>query len=426
MQREVPWDWWAGDLAEAAVAPAGRPVLMWAIGVIREFFGENWLAENAASSGYVPFLNHRWLPLKNSRVVVRVLELAARIALVTASGTNPDVLHDARTIYASRDQAKTKFEHLCLTLEVAAFAVLAGWTASYEEPAASGRRPDLTLRRNAAACTVEVTALGLDREFRAIQRYSDALQGQLHGLEIRHHVDLTCRASEVLADMDLAAWLEKIGRACAQTASDGRPRTIEQGENQASVFPAGERPGKEVYSGPAVRSEVWRRVAVRIGQKAAQTAGGPAWLRIDDTGALFRLTDRSTQPLEYLLADLQFNAAIALDGAPHVRGIVLSGGVLRNPGNGRKETSWGQAGPEMLIAPGPSRRALADGPAAMSRLLPGGRMRLTFILPSPDPYLILPSGTGLEPGMWYHDEPTWLTRALQALGHPPLGQLIHS
>jgi len=66
-----------------------------------------------------------------------------------------------------------------------------------------------------------------------------------------------------------------------------------------------------------------------------------AWLRLDDTGTLFHLTDRSAQPMQGLLADLQLNVAAALAAAPHVRGIVLSSGVMVNPGNARDETAWG-------------------------------------------------------------------------------------
>jgi hypothetical protein len=201
-------------------------------------------------------------------------------------------------------------------------------------------------------------------------------------------------------------------------------RTITWRDSETGVFPAGRRPAGRIFSGPAVFGDIWRRVATRIGDKAEQTTGCPAWLRIDDTGALLRFTDRSAQPLHSLLADLQLNVAAALVDAPHVRGVILSGGMMINPGNARDETAWGRAGPATLITPGPPRDALAEGPAAMSRRLPGGRSRLTFILPSQHSRLVLPASIGLEPGLWYHDEPSWLSQALLALGHPPLDHLI--
>jgi hypothetical protein len=421
----MTWDWWAESADGTIVAPEGRRALTWAVRTIREFFGENWLAENAAQSGHVPLVDFPWWPLTNSRVIVRTLELAARIALVTAASADPELLREARTVHSTRELTKTKFQHLCLTLETAAFAALAGWSVSYEEAGPTGRRPDLTIRRHGATYAVEVTALGLDREFRAIDRYCDRLHALLRGLEHQHGVELACQADEVLPDTELTAWLDEIAQACQCTAADGNTRTASRRENRADVFAAGQRPAGQVFSGPTVISEVWSRVGTRIAEKGKQTAGRPAWLRIDDTGALLRLTDRSAQPLHMLLGDLQANANAALADAPHVRGIILSAGVMIAAGNGRDETAWGQGRPDMLIeAPGPPRQVLADGPAAMTRLLPGGRSRLTFILPSPHPHLILPAGTAPQPGLWYHHEPTWLSQALQALGQPPLGTIF--
>jgi hypothetical protein len=422
----MTWDWWAESIDDAIVGPDGRQVLTWAVNVIRRFFGENWLAENAARTGYVPLLNHLWWPLTNFRVIVRTLELAARIALVTAASADSDLVREAKTIYATRELTGTKFQHLCLSLETAAFAVMAGWTVSYEEAGKSGRRPDLTMRRNGVTYTVEVTALGLDREFRAIDRYCDRLHDLLRRLEREYGVELACHADEVLSDAELAAWLDEITQACECTAADGSARIIRRRENHADVFAAGQRPAGQIFSGPTVNTEVWRRVGTRIAEKAKQTIGSRAWLRIDDTGSLLRLTDRSAQPLHILLGDLQANASAALADTPHVRGIVLSGGAAINAGNSREESAWGQAESTMLIETARlSRHALADGPAAMRRLLPGGRSRLTFVLPSPHPQLILPAGTGLQPGLWYHHEPSWLTQALQALGHPPFGTMIN-
>jgi hypothetical protein len=306
------------------------------------------------------------------------------------------------------------------------FAATAGWSVSYEEPSDTGRRPDLTLRRHGISYSLEITALGLDREFRRIDQYCNKMHHLLRGLEVAHGVDIVCHCDEVLEEDELSSWIGRLDQASQRTAIDFHSRTVNLRQSHASVFPEGQRPTGATFTGPSVNGEVWRRVATRIADKAKQTIGNPAWLRIDDTGALFHLTDRSHQPLQGLLADLQHNASAALADSPHVRGIILSTGTMINPGNARDDTVCGQVGPQMLIAPGPPRHAIANGPAAMWRVLPGGRKRLTFVLPSPHSHVLLPSGAGLEPGLWYQEEPSWLTQALQFLGHPPLDRIVRT
>jgi hypothetical protein len=183
-------------------------------------------------------------------------------------------------------------------------------------------------------------------------------------------------------------------------------------------------PAGPIFTGPPIIGDVWQRVAIRIAEKAKQTVGAPSWLRIDDTGALFRLTDRSAQPLQDLLADLLYNVRLALTDAPHVRGVILTSGVTVDLGDVRERTTWANLAPTMLIAPGPPRQVLAEGPAAMIRRLPGGRTRMTFVLPGTSTELALPAGVSLEPGLWYHTEPSWLARALQFLGYAPIERLL--
>jgi hypothetical protein len=405
VEQALTWDGWARSLGDAPVSAEGRTTLRWAVEVIRRFFGETW-----------------W-PLVNFRTITRVLELAVRIALVAADDTGTGLSAEATAIYSNANTTATKFSHLCLTLETAAFAVLTGWAVSYEEPAASGRRPDLMLRRDGLSYAVEITLLSQDRAFRAADRYGDQIHHQMCTLEAQYGVELSCHAGQILADTDLAEWLEEVTLACQQTAADSAPRTIRQDDNEISIFAAGQRPDNKVFSGPLLTGDLWPRVARRITDKARQTAGCPAWLRIDDTGPLFQLTDRTRQPLPGLLDDLHANTSIALAHAPHVRGIILSTGALTSSGTPRTETAWTGSGSAMLTTSGPPGHALAAGPAALLRPLPGGRSRATFILPGPHPSLVLPAGTGLEPGLWYDDEPAWLTQALLFLGHAPLHRL---
>jgi hypothetical protein len=52
-------------------------------------------------------------------VLTRVIELAARIALVTEKSAGPDLVDEAKAVYANQDLTAAKFQHLCLTLETA-------------------------------------------------------------------------------------------------------------------------------------------------------------------------------------------------------------------------------------------------------------------------------------------------------------------
>src|SRR6266540_924090 len=362
------WEDWAGAPEYAPLTDAGQAVLAWAVDVVRDLFGETWLQDNAAASGHVPLLSHERWPLRNPRTIARLLELAARAALVRQQDAASVLLEQACKIHPNPESVAKSFSHLCLTLEAAAFAITDGWSVSYEQTLPSGRKPDLWLHRNGLDAVVEITVLSFDREFRAAQAWSDRLVRAFFALERRHQVELVRRAEEVLDDDATTQWLTDIEDGCQRTAADGRHRAVRRGGNTAEIFPQGERPGTHTIEGPPISGDLWTRVAARLAEKVKQTRGGPpTWLRIDDIGTMFHLTDWSASPL-----------------------------------------------PERL----------AHGPVAMRRPLPGYRQRLTFVLPTQHPHVLLPAGTGLEPGLWYDREPRWLDQALHTLGQPPLSALL--
>jgi hypothetical protein len=138
VESELTWTGWTEGIDNAPLTRDGSTTLAWAVDVVRGFFGENWLAENAAQTGFVPLLNDQWWPIYNKRAAIRVIELAARIALVTAAEGTSDLSREAKEIYPNRELVCSKFQHLSLTLETAAFATLAGWTVSYEQTTACG------------------------------------------------------------------------------------------------------------------------------------------------------------------------------------------------------------------------------------------------------------------------------------------------
>ncbi len=414
--------------ADAAVAPAGRPVLRWAVDVLRDLFGETWLADNATKSKTVPLLQLDWWPLSNPRAVIRILELAARVALVRQHGAARPLLEQARWVGPNRESVMGAFGHLCVALEVAAFAITSGWSVAYEQPLPSGRRPDLWLRRNGLEFLVELTITGFDREFRMLEGWKEKLRQAFFAIEARHNVDTTRRIDAVLDDKQTVQWLAEVDTAARLTAADGIPRTVRLKGAVAEVLPEGQRPTSTVSTGPAQFHDVWGRVAVRLEEKAKQTRGGPpAWLRIDDVGAMFKLSDWSAAPLPDRLAQLAHNVGVALSDAPHVRGVILSDGDQSAATGAAGETAWSDSGDPTtrMSHGGPRRSQLGGGPAAMRRILPGPRQRLTFVVPTEHPQVLLPAGVDLEPGLWYENEPTWLDGALRELGHPALQTIMN-
>lgn len=133
---------------------------------------------------------------------------------------------------------------------------------------------------------VEVTALTFDREFRSTEIWTDGVFAALRGLEFDHHVQSASCLDGILDELATRQLLDDAAAAARLTARDGVQRTVQVGSNSVEIAPEGQLPVPASH-GPIQVQDVWRRVATRLEQKAKQTLGGPpAWLRLDDVGAL--------------------------------------------------------------------------------------------------------------------------------------------
>jgi hypothetical protein len=105
--------------------------------------------------------------------------------------------------------------------------------------------------------------------------------------------------------------------------------------------------------------------------------------------------------------------------------VILTGGLQYAATGAVGETVWQTSG-RLFAVPdqAPRRHQLAEGPVGLRRILPANRQRLSFVIPTCHDHILLPPGTGLEPGLWYDDESEWLDPALRQLGHPKLGTVI--
>jgi len=401
------WADWAGDVARAAVVPEGQDLVRWAIDVVRDFYGDQWLARHALMRA-IPVISLRDWPLSSPLALVRLIERAARIA-VAPPLVRERLAEGPNGIRGSRGDAP--FHHLDVVLEVVGLALRDGWSVAAEVEAADGRYPDLRVTKGTMSYSIEVTRQGLDREFLRLDRQSSLLHGRLAAIELTQSVESVVGVVRELTDEELWCFLAEVERASAATAADGTSRTVDLGYAFVTTYPRGGRPElASIFEGPLLGGDMWRRFARRLREKAARTSGaGRTWLRIDEVGGLFSLTPAGQMPLDQQLALVSANIRSELGDYPHICGVVLGHGA---------EPDWHPNRPQPTIED-------ASGAVALERRLPGGRRRRSFAVPvGTDSRVVVPDHLALQPADWYRSESGWLAWALNLLGKPSVTRLV--
>jgi hypothetical protein len=248
------------------------------------------------------------------------------------------------------------------------------------------------------------------------ERFSDDLSSISFATESRFKVVTHTEASAVVRESEVAEWQSELERSAALVEADGVSREIEVNGVGTRIVPEGTTTGR-TYEGPLIAEDAWRRLAVRLLEKAEQTSGGPhAWIRIDEVGGLILMTSmRYLQPHQQLQA-LRHNLEITLEPFPHIDGVVI--GMGAGP-------DWGVREPEFVYIDEPDRGWAAA--SVLDRVLPGSRRRRTFVIPlARGNRLILPPGSELPIGRWYSGEGTWLEWALKELRKPMLMEILSS
>lgn len=404
LRRVGTWSGWAGSAEAWPVSQRGKDVVQWALDHHERFFGDSWLTAMAEARRHPLLSPYDW-PLSNVLPVIQLLERACRIDCLT---------EEPRLALASQHKIDAvEFEHLELLLEVASLATRAGWHVQIERPVVSGRKPDLRLERGGAAFTVEVTRMAMDRDMRKLDRWSDHMSLRLQKAQMDTGVSIAVTAQRSLDSLEAEAFVEAVSAAAAATGRDGMDRAFAQFGCHAEIRPSDDAPMFS-FEGPATSSDAYGRLATRLVSKARQTLGGPpAWIRLDEVGGMFMLTDWSRQALPTQLAQLSDNVQVTLGEFPHVRGVILTGGAA--PWNsGTREDS----------AVAAREDADAIGPAALVRRLPGGRARRTFVVPLRAQRIVLRPHVEAEPVQWYSNEGSWLDWALQQRGFGSLDTLL--
>lgn len=401
------WADWAGPMNRAAVLPAGRALVEWAFEQVRNFYTDEWLARQFQRRT-VPVMTLANWPLSSPRAIVQLVERAARIALLD-NRVREQLTEGPNGI--RRTDGMEGFDHLDVVLETIGLALRDGWTAEAEVPTANGRKPDLRITRGTMSYTIEVTIRGADANWRKMDRQQSMLGRLVSSIERRRGVEIKVKFERNLSEEELAEFPAILDQAAGSCSETGAEIPFDVDYAHGAVYSAGERPDPVSQEGPTLGGDVWPRIAERLVEKAVRTAGaGHTWIRIDEFTGLLVLTPAYHWSIEGQLTALAQNASLALQGHPHVRGVILTTGA---------HPDWNPQSPELRT------QNRLTGAVAQERRLPGGRRRRSFVIPvNAGPGLVLPDHLRLNPANWYRDEMGWIDWALARLGKPALTPLV--
>lgn len=389
------WDWISDRIRDTSRPDAARRAGLWALDVLRPFFGDDWVTRFHTAAKFVPgFLLQ--VP-SHSVALVEVLEWAARIdATRDVPGSRSVRRH------LQRDLVEHRLSHTALQLELAALAATVG-RSSFEVRLASASPVDVVITHGDGSIPIEAFVLNLDEQMRAGFRSDDELSNGMMRIRFQHDVEFDGELRAPLVGAELADWLRRLDEVAARVAAAGEHEHFADDHSDVNVVPAHVADGLR-FSGPPRLGRGWDRTERRLRAKGEQArTSGARWLRVDMRDGLWQFSSWSTQPFPVRVDNIATATAQALAGLG-LDGIVVSSGACQLQG-------------DYIGLSRPSSEHLG-----MGRRLDYFRARETVILPFTEQGFC-------EANIWhamYEREPDWLTEALMRHGQPSLDEIFSS
>jgi hypothetical protein len=387
------WDWICSQMRDTSRPDAARRAGLWALGVLRPFFGDDWVARFHAAAKHVPgFLLQA---PSHSVALVEVLEWAARIdATRNVPGSRSVRRH------LQRDLVEHRVTHTALQLELAALAATVG-TSSFEVRLGSESPVDVVIAHGSGSIPIEAFVLNLDDRMREGFRNDDDLSNGMSRVRFQHDVEFDGELRAPLAGAELADWLKRLDAVATRVSASGEYERLTDEHSDVNVVP-GHLAGDLRFSGPPRIGRGWDRTERRLRDKGEQArASGARWLRVDIRDGLWQFSSWSTRPFPERVDNIAAATALALAGLG-LDGIVVSSGACQLQGD---YIGQSRPYPEHL---------------GMGRRLDYFRARETVILP-------LTEQGHRDANIWhlmYEAEPSWLDAALAGYGQPSLAEVF--
>jgi hypothetical protein len=332
------WELYQDLLARSRRTELYKAAADWALTELATTLDDDWLRRAAKAERPPPLLSHLGLVASHTQALAETLEWALRLRLVRDLPGAAKLRRDL-----VRDPTEGRSLHTALQLAIAGSAVRLDW-AVVLEPNTDGAKPPADLAITGASGTLVVEARVLTdalgaRESRA--RIDEATDRLLF-IGMEHDAWIGGRLGRCLLDHELedlrdrvARWAEG-SRAAEEWTADSVELIIERRDV-----------AKTKLASPAVRDELWPRMADAIRAKAVRMAdSGSSWLRMIPLTGLWVFTEWAREPLEVKL-QAAASALAATLGSAAPSGVVLSSAAALYPGDVNEERA--QYGPAVAV-----------------------------------------------------------------------------
>jgi hypothetical protein len=295
-------------------------------------------------------------------------------------------------------------------MEVAGLALRGGWEVEFEPRHKTRGAADVLLTdRTGRQLVVETVVMGTDLRYRLMSEAMDALRE----IEMRHDVSFSGDAGSIEFDEgDLEGSARRWVESWTDVLAEAAPRVAERGVAIPVIGPTGSQiwiaPGftsrRGTLRGPDVTSQVISRIQARIADKARAVGDfARVWIRLDDVGPLFYLTQWAQSGLSEKLGSLEPVVTAILHPYPTIAGLILSNGW-----------AW--------LMPGirEERHSSSQTAVAIRRVIAIQCYRETLVKARDA------QGVGelAEIDSWYSQETSWVQWALAKLKLSPIADLI--
>lgn len=393
------WDGLRARMSESVRSDEGRAAGVWAIDVLRDQLGSQWMERVALAEGRAP--NDLLLSVMHAVAFGELLGLALRLHLLRDVEGMGVVRRDLK-----RDLREQRRLHTRVILDIAALALQNGHGVAMEKRLAVDLAPtDVVITTPSGDVISEAFAVLTDDVMRQGMDYTEALAREVRRICWGNAVELDGQLQAVLTDEATSDWLARVEEVALLVKSDGKARVVDHPIGPVTVLSLAEAAQCATsFTGPLMTGKGNDRLGVILRKKAEQAAmAGATWIRADVLDGLWQFTQWAGWTLSTKSEALAAEVRQALDGIEGVRGAVLSCGPAMAQGDFVGEST-----------------RVADGGFALRRVFPPFRVRETVVIP-------LGPEHASEAMTWvelYDGEPGWLDWALGAVGLPSASDVL--